>query len=42
MTVRAIAGGSQVGGGTHMGGMEISREISVIVRDISNGNGGWL
>lgn len=42
MTVRAIAGGSQVGGGTNMGGMEISREVSVIVRDISNGNGGWL
>lgn len=42
MTIRAIAGGSQTGGGANMGGMEISKEVSVITRGISNGNGGWL
>lgn len=42
MTIRAIAGGSQTGGGANMGGMEISKEVSVIARGISNGNGGWL
>lgn len=42
LTIRAIAGGTEVGGGSNMGGMEISKEISVITRGISNGNGGWL
>lgn len=42
LTISAIAGGSQVGGGANIGGMEISKEVSVIARGISNGNGGWL
>ena len=42
LTITAIAGGSQVGGGANIGGMEITKEVSVIARGISNGNGGWL
>ena len=42
MTVSAIGGGNELGGGNGMGGTEISREISVLVRNIPSGNGGWL
>lgn len=42
LTIKAIAGGSSLGGGTSMGGMEITKEVSVIARGIANGNGGWL
>lgn len=42
LTIKAIAGGSSLGGGSNMGGMEISKEVSIIARGVSNGNGGWL
>lgn len=42
LTIKAIAGGDNLGGGANMGGTEISKEISVIARGVSNGNGGWL
>ena len=42
LTIRAIAGGDTAGGGSSMGGMPISKQISVIARGIGNGNGGWL
>ena len=42
MTVRAIAGGSSAGTGNTMGGMEISRPVSVLVRGVKAKNGGWL
>ena len=42
LTIRAIAGGTEAGGGSSMGGMPISRQISVIARGVANGNGGWL
>lgn len=41
-TVKAIAGGDTAGGGDQIGGMEISKEIAVIVRGYKSGNGGWL
>lgn len=41
-TVYAIAGGDSPGGGNSIGGMEISRKISVIAREMTNLNGGWL
>lgn len=42
LTIRAIAGGDVAGGGSSMGGMPISKQVSVIARGIGNGNGGWL
>lgn len=42
VTVRAIAGGETVGGTSSIGGMEISREISVIARHVKSSNGGWM
>lgn len=40
--VKAIAGGSKIGGSECIGGMEVSHEISIISRDIVSGNGGWF
>ena len=40
--ISAIAGGGQLGGGSNIGGSEISREISIISRGICSDNGGWL
>ena len=42
ITVKAIAGGTSLGGGNSMGGSEISREVSIISRAVSSTNGGWL
>lgn len=42
ITVRAIAGGDKLGGGDSIGGMEMSREISIVSRPFTTQNGGWL
>ena len=42
VTIRAIAGGENLGGGDTMGGMEISKEVSIIARSFNSSNGGWL
>ena len=42
ITVSAIAGGGQLGGGNNMGGTEICREVSIISRGVSSTNGGWF
>ncbi|MBQ2918479.1 MAG: S8 family serine peptidase [Bacteroidales bacterium] len=42
ITVSAIAGGSQLGGGDKTGGTEIKREISIVSRGVYSTNGGWL
>ena len=42
ITVRAIAGGDKLGGGDTIGGMEFSREISIVSRPFTTKNGGWL
>lgn len=42
ITVKAIAGGTSLGGGKNMGGSEISREVSIISRAVSSTSGGWL
>ena len=42
ITVSAIAGGGQLGGGNNMGGTEISREVSIISRGVCSDNGGWF
>ena len=42
ITVRAIAGGDKLGGGDAIGGMEFSREISIVSRPFATRNGGWL
>jgi hypothetical protein len=42
ITISAIAGGGQLGGGNNIGGTEISREISIISRGVSSTNGGWF
>ena len=42
LTIRAIAGGTAEGGGSSIGGMPISKQVSVIARGVANGNGGWL
>lgn len=40
--VKAIAGGTVLGGGNHVGGREIEREISIMSREGVPSNGGWL
>ena len=42
ITVKAIAGGGQLGGGNNIGGTEITREVSIISRGVSSTNGGWF
>lgn len=42
ITISAIAGGGQLGGGNNIGGTEISREVSIISRGVSSTNGGWF
>lgn len=42
ITIHAIAGGDHIGGGSNIGGMEISKEVSVIARSFKSSNGGWL
>ena len=40
--IKAVAGGTQVGGDKTTGGQEIVREISLIARAVAASNGGWL
>jgi subtilisin family serine protease len=42
VTVTAIAGGENVGGLEQIGGMEITRTISIMSRGVVSDNGGWL
>lgn len=42
ITISAIAGGGQLGGGNNIGGTEIRREISIISRGVTTTNGGWF
>lgn len=42
VTIRAVGGGTIVGGGDEIGGMEISQEVSIISRPFKVNNGGWL
>ncbi len=45
LTIKAVGGGNMIGGGNNPpGGMELSQEVSIIVRDTDGGNGtgGWL
>ena len=48
ITVKAIAGGQnadgkqEVGGGDVLGGMEITKMLSIISRGVASENGGWL
>lgn len=42
LTIRAIGGGSELGGEEQIGGMEISQEISIVTRLFKSTNGGWL
>lgn len=40
--VSAIGGGSELGGESTIGGMEVSQDISIIARPAISANGGWL
>ncbi len=42
ITVKAVGGGTIVGGGNKIGGMEVEHTISVIARNVKSSNGGWL
>lgn len=42
ITVRAIIGGTTVGGGDNIGGMLVEREFEMVVRGAVAANGGWL
>jgi hypothetical protein len=42
VTIKAVAGGNQVGGDKVVGGQEITREISLVARPVAAANGGWL
>ena len=40
--IKAIAGGENLGGMEQIGGMEITRTVSVMSRGVTSSNGGWL
>ena len=40
--IRAIAGGTIIGGDDAIGGMPMTQEVSIISRTFKSGNGGWL
>ncbi|MBR5963719.1 MAG: S8 family serine peptidase [Bacteroidaceae bacterium] len=40
--IRAIAGGSIIGGDDAIGGMEMTQEVAIISRSFKSKNGGWL
>ncbi len=40
--IKAIAGGSQLGTDTTVGGMEITKTVSIVARGVGSANGGWL
>lgn len=42
LKISAVAGGPLIGGGAVLGGTEISKEVSILSRDIASSNGGWL
>lgn len=42
ITVKAVGGGTEVGGGDKIGGMAIHHDISIIARNLKSSNGGWL
>ena len=42
ISVTAIVGGTSVGGGDNMGGMEVTREFMIVARPNIASNGGWL
>jgi hypothetical protein len=42
ISVTAIVGGTSVGGGDNMGGMEVTREFMIVARPNIAANGGWL
>lgn len=42
VSVTAIIGGTSVGGGDNMGGMEVTREFMIVARPNIASNGGWL
>ena len=42
LRITAIIGGSNVGGGDNMGGMEVTREAEIVVRRAVASNGAWL
>ena len=42
ITVKAIAGGPVEGTGQNIGGIPVSKEISIIARGVRSENGGWL
>ena len=42
VVVKAVGGGTELGGGDNVGGMELIREVSIISRSIKSSNQGWL
>ena len=42
VTIKAIIGGTSLGGGDNIGGMLVEREFEVVSRDSVAENGGWL
>ncbi len=42
IVIKAIAGGNKTGTDNEMGGMEITKTVSVVARGVISGNGGWL
>ena len=42
VTVRAVGGGTELGGGENVGGMDVSCEIGIISSSFKSSNQGWL
>ena len=42
ITINAVAGGQTPGNGENMGGLTISKTVSLVARGVASENGGWL
>lgn len=42
ITVKAVGGGANVGTGSSIGGMMITKEFAIVARGVQSENGGWL
>lgn len=40
--IKAVGGGTEIGGEDNIGGMEVTQEVGIITRSFKSSNGGWL
>lgn len=42
LKIKAVGGGTEIGGEDNIGGMEVTQEVGIISRSFKSSNGGWL